>query len=81
MKDQINPDHYKNKSIETFDAISSQLSHMEVIGYCRSQVLKYSMRFGSKENGTVDACITDISKAEWYINKLIQETENERQDN
>ena len=72
MKDQINPPHYKNKSIETFDAISSQLSPMEVIGYCRSQVLKYSMRFGSKENGSVDACLTDISKAEWYINKLIQ---------
>ena len=72
MKDQINPPHYKNKSIETFDAISSQLSHMEVIGYCRSQVLKYSMRFGSKDNGTLDACLTDISKAEWYTNKLIQ---------
>ena len=72
MKDQINPPHYTNKSIETFDAICSQLSPMEVIGYCRSQVLKYSMRFGSKENGSVDACLTDISKAEWYINKLIQ---------
>ena len=30
------------------------------------------MRFGSKENGTVDACLTDISKAEWYTNKLIK---------
>ena len=71
MKDQINPPHYK-KSIETFDAITSQLSPMEVIGYCRSQVLKYTMRFGAKENGSIGACITDISKAEWYINKLIQ---------
>ena len=71
MKDQINPDHYK-KSIETFDAITSQLSPMENIGGLRWQVLKYTMRFGQKENGTIDACLTDISKAEWYINKLIQ---------
>ncbi len=72
MKDQINPPHYTNKSIETFDAICSQLSPMEIIGYCRSQVLKYSMRFGSKDGGTLDACLTDISKSEWYTNKLIQ---------
>jgi hypothetical protein len=71
MKDQINPEHYK-KSIETFDAISSQLSPMEIIGGLRWQILKYTMRFGSKENGTLDACLTDISKAEWYTNKLIQ---------
>ncbi len=30
------------------------------------------MRFGSKDGGTLDACLTDISKSEWYTNKLIQ---------
>ena len=36
------------------------------------QIYKSTRRHCSKENGTVDACLTDISKAEWYINKLIQ---------
>jgi hypothetical protein len=71
MSEQINPDHYK-KSIETFDAITSQLSPMENIGGLRWQILKYVMRMGNKHNGTIDACIMDIGKAEWYLNKLIQ---------
>jgi hypothetical protein len=71
MSEQINPDHYK-KSIETYDAITSQLSPMENIGGLRWQILKYVMRMGNKHNGTIDACIMDIGKADWYLNKLIQ---------
>ena len=71
MSEQINPDHYK-KSIETFDAITSQLSPMENIGGLRWQILKYVMRMGDKHGGTIDACIMDIGKADWYLNKLIQ---------
>ena len=71
MSEQINPDHYK-KSIETFDAISSQLSPMEQIGGLRWQILKYVMRMGDKHGGTIDACIMDIGKADWYLNKLIE---------
>ena len=72
MKDQINPPHYTNKSIETFDAISSQLSPMEQIGGLRWQILKYVMRMGDKHGGTIDACIMDIGKADWYLNKLLK---------
>jgi len=71
MSEQINPDHYK-KSIETFDAITSQLSPMENIGGLRWQILKYVMRMGDKHGGTIDACIMDIGKADWYLNKLIK---------
>ena len=71
MSEEINPQHYK-KSIETFDAISSQLSPMEQIGGLRWQILKYVMRMGDKHGGTIDACIMDIGKADWYLNKLIQ---------
>ena len=46
MSESINPNHYK-KSIETYDAITSQLS-------------------------PIDACIMDIGKADWYLNKLIK---------
>ena len=44
MSESVNPDHYKKKSIETFDAITSQLSPMENIGGLRWQILKYVMR-------------------------------------
>ena len=71
MSESINPNHYK-KSIETYDAITSQLSPMEVIGYLRSQVMKYTMRMGDKHDGTIDGCIMDIGKADWYLNKLIK---------
>ena len=71
MSEQINPDHYK-KSIETFDAITSQLSPMENIGGLRWQILKYVMRMGDKHGGTIDACIMDIGKADWYLNKLLK---------
>ena len=71
MSESINPNHYK-KSIETYDAITSQLSPMEVIGYLRSQIMKYTMRMGEKHNGTIEACIMDIGKADWYTNKLLK---------
>ena len=78
MAESSNPEHYK-KSIETYDAIVSQLSKVEIVGFLRSQVLKYTMRFGAKHESTVQACVMDVSKADWYLNKLglhLQELEN-----
>jgi hypothetical protein len=78
MSEQVNPEHYK-KSIETYDAIVSQLSKAEIVGFLRSQVLKYICRFGAKNESTVQACLMDVSKADWYLNKLglhLQELEN-----
>ena len=78
MAESSNPDHYK-KSIETYDAIVSQLSKVEIVGFLRSQVLKYICRFGAKNESTVQACLMDVSKADWYLNKLglhLQELEN-----
>ena len=69
MAEQINPDHYK-KSIQTYDAIVSQLSPLEVVGFLRSQILKYTMRFGAKHESTVEACLMDGKKAGWYLSKL-----------
>ena len=69
MAEQINPDHYK-KSIQTYDAIVSQLSPLEVVGFLRSQILKYTMRFGAKHESTVEACLMDVKKAGWYLSKL-----------
>jgi len=72
MPEQINPDHYKDKLIETFDAIVSQLTPIEVVGFLRGQIMKYTMRLGSKHGGTVEAKLMDAGKADWYNNKLMQ---------
>ena len=72
MSEKINPEYYKNKKIETYEAIVSQLSPPEVIGGLRWQMLKYIMRFGEKHGSTISASIIDISKANWYSEKLLQ---------
>ena len=72
MTESINPDYYKNKKIETYEAIVSQLSPPEIIGALRWQMLKYTMRFGEKHGSTISASKVDISKSHWYSEKLIQ---------
>ena len=64
MSDKINPSYYKDKEIETIDAIESQLTKDELIGYLKGQVWKYLARHREK-NG-----LEDIKKAQWYLTKL-----------
>jgi len=64
MSDKINPSYYKDKEIETIDAIESQLTKDEFIGYLKGQVWKYLARHREK-NG-----LEDIKKAQWYLIKL-----------
>jgi hypothetical protein len=72
MSEKINPEYYKNKKIETNEAIVSQQSPMAVIGGYQREVLKYFMRFGEKHGGSLDATLTDVSKGHWFAEKLIQ---------
>lgn len=60
----INPAHYKLGTVECFDAIASQLTRDELIGYLRGNITKYLWRYKHK-NG-----VEDIEKADWYFNKL-----------
>ena len=69
MSEEVNPQHYQ-KSIQTYDAIVSQLSPLEVVGFLRSQIMKYIMRFGAKHDSSAEACLMDIRKAAWYMAKL-----------
>ncbi len=64
MKDNVNPSHYKLGTVECFDAIASQLTRDELIGYLRGNITKYLWRYKHK-NG-----VEDIEKADWYFNKL-----------
>ena len=65
-----NPLHYQ-KPIQTADAIMSQMTPEENIGYLRGSALKHLCRFGAKGGQTLDKAIMDLEKSDWYLNKLI----------
>jgi len=69
MDDNVNkPEHYQGE-IECIEAIEAAMSHEEFIGYLRGNIFKYNWRYRNK-NG-----IEDLRKAEWYLRKLIEKTQ------
>ena len=66
MKDNINPNHYKQGNIEVIDFILDQK-----LSYLEGNVIKYISRYKNK-NG-----LEDVKKAQWYLNKAIEGYENE----
>ncbi len=70
-KDKINPDHYKKKSIETIEAIKSQMTEAEFIGYLKGSIMKYIARMGIKIP-TLEGAREDVSKAHWFIEYLLK---------
>ena len=65
-----NPPHYNKSGIETIDAIKA----MTDIGYeyyLQGNIMKYLWRYRYK-NG-----IEDLKKAQWYLNELIDELEDD----
>jgi len=71
MKDWKNPDHYKKKDFEAIDVIKSALTEEQFTGYLIGNSLKYLLRVNDK-----DTVLMNISKAEWYANRLEKELEN-----
>lgn len=69
MKDPLNPDYYKNYSIEVTDAIQSW-----GLNYCQGNIIKYIVRCGRK---TTDPR-QDLEKALWYIRKEISKYDDRR---
>jgi len=67
MKDNVNPSHYKQGNIEVIDFILDQK-----FSYMEGNVVKYLSRYKFK-NG-----LEDLKKARWYIDKIIEEKENEK---
>jgi len=74
IKDKINPSHYQG-SIETIDCIQSQLNDDEFKGYLKGNVFKYVSRCARKET-TYQGELTDILKAHWYMERLINYLES-----
>tara|TARA_R110002020_G_scaffold210667_2_gene416857 strand:+ start:192 stop:692 length:501 start_codon:yes stop_codon:yes gene_type:complete len=63
-----NPDHYTKGGIETIDYMKAKSNQEEFNGYLRLNCLKYLSRSGLK-NDTIE----DLKKAQWYLNRLINE--------
>ncbi len=63
---KIDPDHYKlPNGIEANDVTM-------FFGFNEGNVLKYVWRAGKKEN---EYRLTDLKKAQWYLNQLIEREE------
>jgi len=73
MSDNINhPKHYNinwkdEQAIETYNYINSWR-----MGYAEGNIIKYVARHKYKGKA-----LQDLRKARWYLNKLIEEFENE----
>lgn len=67
MGDNINPNHYKIGGIETIDYLKAKMTDEQFKGFLIGNILKYVSRYPHK-NG-----IEDLKKANWYLNKLIEE--------
>ena len=72
-KDYINPDHYKTGGIETIDFMKAKSTPEEFKGHLRLTALKYLSRFGKKDDE-----LQELLKCHWYLERLIQELEDDK---
>jgi hypothetical protein len=71
MKDTINPSHYKHGEVECIDALkAATLNKIGIEAVCVANIIKYLWRYEYK--GGID----DVRKAQWYLNRLIEEMES-----
>lgn len=63
---QVGGDHYKKLGVEPWDVVDSWPLEQR-IGYYRGNVIKYTMRMGTK-----DASVQELKKAGHYLAKLIE---------
>lgn len=74
MVDNVNnPTHYTQGEIECIDCIKAAIINKTGIkAFCVGNAIKYLFRYENK-NG-----LEDVKKAQWYINRLIQELEEKQ---
>ena len=71
--DMVNkPPHYNNSEIECIDVIRAATENGYEY-YLQGVILKYLWRYRHKGKP-----IEDLKKAEWYLKRLIEETQNEK---
>lgn len=76
MIDNVNnPTHYTQGAVECIDCIkAATINKNGIEAFCVGNAIKYLFRYENK-NG-----LEDVKKAQWYINRLIQEL-NEAESN
>ena len=70
MSSVNHPKHYNTGKIEVIDAIEDW-----EMGFCDGNVIKYVARHRHKGKP-----IEDLKKAKWYLERLIQQYEQEKTD-
>ena len=71
--DQVEkPQHYRQGSIEAIDYMRDSMDTIMYMGYLEGAVKKYLHRYRYK--GTP---VEDLKKANWYLNRLIEEMTGE----
>lgn len=65
------PPHYTKGAIQFLDYLKQQLSKEGYLGFLEASVMKYMHRHKLK-----DANIEDLEKANFYLNRLIEEYKN-----
>ena len=65
------PPHYTKGAIQFLDYLKQQLTHEGYLGFLEASVMKYMHRHKLK-----DANIEDLEKANFYLNRLIEEYKN-----
>ena len=71
--DAVNhPPHYKVGGIETIEYMKAKSTPEEFKGHLRLTAIKYLSRTGYK-----DDALQDLKKAQWYLNRLVKECEDE----
>ena len=69
----LNPRHYAlipEKGVQVIDVIRATLSQEEFKGYCKGNIIKYTLRAGQKFN---EPSNKDLAKAKMYINYHAEE--------
>jgi hypothetical protein len=67
MKDNINPSHYRQGSVECIDALdAATINKKGMDAICTANIIKYLWR--CEEKGGLE----DLKKAQWYLSKMIE---------
>lgn len=70
-----NPPHYNKGGVECIEAIRAALGPELFQGYCNGNTIKYLWRHRYKGKP-----LEDLRKAQFYLERLILEQENEQDD-
>lgn len=63
---QVGGNHYKDMPLQPWDVMQAVMTHQEFVGFLKGNIIKYSMRHGTKPD------TDDGAKAKHYAQKLAE---------